>query len=537
MYDKITEVTKNIDVIEEVAKFNPNHGEDGKFTSAKGGGASATGLKVDAKTKDKIIDAKIKGNKYQTADTKQQAVWKPKQNANDKPGSVDGSGAFKPKQNDTKLVYNKPKKQEPSWDKMPGTREGEKLVYKPKEEYQLIRTKKSADIDEIEHVEKFNPFHDSRGRFSSARGMKSYSANPKTKAGQMAINRSSSAGYTQVLNIHRESKGETIGQNDLWLKTGIKPPSHVLQANASRAASQKQWRQAQNQTAKIRNNPQAQAQIQQRKQQWKQNQQNQQNQQAQQTQNGNILNVKQKMKSGVTMDADFDTTNVAGAKNKEFRGTAQGKDLTSTFDCRGMKATDSYAGEDRFTDKVADMQGFNSPPKVVSKSEFASLASACGDEMFRTWGPGVIDGNSVDGNGFMKNFATNNDMKMNGDRGRAYGDGYYAASAKRNADDNGRSSYNLLDVSAAQYSSQWYGDGVSTTRMTWLSKPNIVSEKKLNREWNKLSSTEKAKFGNHVNTYACAKGYDAVVNGKKGNDYMTIFNRSKLAICEGYEGK
>lgn len=30
---------------------------------------------------------------------------------------------------------------------------------------------------------KFNPFHDSLGRFASAHGFKTYSANPKTRAG------------------------------------------------------------------------------------------------------------------------------------------------------------------------------------------------------------------------------------------------------------------------------------------------------------------------------------------------------------------
>ena len=58
-------------------------------------------------------------------------------------------------------------------------------------------------IDIIEHVQKFNPFHDAKGRFSSSKGFKTYSANPKTKAGQMAINRSASAGHGTTLNVHR----------------------------------------------------------------------------------------------------------------------------------------------------------------------------------------------------------------------------------------------------------------------------------------------------------------------------------------------
>lgn len=40
-YDKITEVNKNIDCIQEVQKFNPNHDNLGRFSSGGGGGAMA----------------------------------------------------------------------------------------------------------------------------------------------------------------------------------------------------------------------------------------------------------------------------------------------------------------------------------------------------------------------------------------------------------------------------------------------------------------------------------------------------------------
>lgn len=77
-------------------------------------------------------------------------------------------------------------------------------------------------IQEIETVEKFNPFHDHLGRFTSARGFKTYSANPKSKAGAMAIQRSYQGGHKRTMNVHRESKGENIGQNYDWM-TGKKP--------------------------------------------------------------------------------------------------------------------------------------------------------------------------------------------------------------------------------------------------------------------------------------------------------------------------
>ena len=40
-YDRITEVSKSIDHIEEVQKFNPYHDSRGRFTTGGGGGAGA----------------------------------------------------------------------------------------------------------------------------------------------------------------------------------------------------------------------------------------------------------------------------------------------------------------------------------------------------------------------------------------------------------------------------------------------------------------------------------------------------------------
>lgn len=71
-------------------------------------------------------------------------------------------------------------------------------------------------IDEVEIVEKFNPFHDALGRFASANGFASYSANPNTKAGAMAIGRSYAAGHKKTVNSHANSKGGTIDDNYWW---------------------------------------------------------------------------------------------------------------------------------------------------------------------------------------------------------------------------------------------------------------------------------------------------------------------------------
>lgn len=74
--------------------------------------------------------------------------------------------------------------------------------------------------DKIQEVNKFNPFHDALGRFASSGNFSSYSANPKTKAGRMAIERSYKAGHTKTFNRHKESKGENVLQNYQWMTTG-----------------------------------------------------------------------------------------------------------------------------------------------------------------------------------------------------------------------------------------------------------------------------------------------------------------------------
>lgn len=413
----------------------------------------------------------------------------------------------------------------------------------------------NKNIDEIEHIEKFNPFHDSLGRFSSSQGMKTYSANPKTKAGQMAISRSTAAGYGAVMNVHRESKGENIRQNDNWVRSGQKPnksqlaraqanaPTSVAQARLNAHTNRVKGTMGATETANAKHpRPAKQAQPAQQNQsrqgalnaaraaaarnataQQAQTQQNQANQ------NAKTIHLKQKMRSGSVLEADYDQSTTAGALNKEFKGTVQkGKDLTKSFDVAKLKATDDYNGQSRYTNHVADQQGFNAPAKKVSQAEFDKLAKACGDEFYRTVGPGTLYGKSMTAQDFKNAYTSANDLTMNGPSGRVYGDGHYTASAAMNA--GRRNTYTARDAQVAKRESQWYGDGQTTLKMTWLSKPNIVTERKLTNEWNKLSVAERAKFGNHKNTYACAKGYDAIYTST--SNYMVVFNRSKLAILD-----
>lgn len=91
-------------------------------------------------------------------------------------------------------------------------------------------------FDEIVEIRKFNPFHDALGRFASSNGFATYSANPKTKAGAMAISRSAQAGHGTTFNSHKESQGENITQNFAWLNGG--PGAKQLSAQGQLASQQ-----------------------------------------------------------------------------------------------------------------------------------------------------------------------------------------------------------------------------------------------------------------------------------------------------------
>ena len=94
----------------------------------------------------------------------------------------------------------------------------------------------AKSFDEMLDILKFNPFHDARGRFASSNGFASYSANPKSKAGAMAISRSAQAGHGKTFNSHKESQGENIDQNYRWLNGG--PGAKQLSAQGQLASQQ-----------------------------------------------------------------------------------------------------------------------------------------------------------------------------------------------------------------------------------------------------------------------------------------------------------
>ena len=216
---------------------------------------------------------------------------------------------------------------------------------------------------------------------------------------------------------------------------------------------------------------------------------------------------------------------IKGALNKQYKGGAVGKDLTSSIDVTKMVSEDPYKGT--FTNNVARMQGFDAPAKLVSEQEFVLLEKLSGDVFYRTVNPTTFKGKKMTSAEFAAQLYEADLLELNGPGGRVYGDGMYVATSAW----SGSKAYPLTDSrkTSARCSSECYGNGNHTlSKMTWVRKPKIIEQRDLEAKWNKLSKSEQAKYGYERNTYGCALGYDAMFCN--GVDYMVIWNRSIIAV-------
>lgn len=378
----------------------------------------------------------------------------------------------------------------------------------------IVEVNKS-DTDELVEVEKFNPFHDAIGRFSSSRGMKTYSANPKTKAGAMAIGRSAAAGYGRTLNIHRESKGESIAQNDNWIKTGQKPK---VPAATSRARYQQR---------KLKQQAQQQAQ--------QQNQQTQQKPTAQKptqpSQNStlaaSVANVKYTSNDKLALQARnrnkqaVSTTKVA---NDHDQARVAGKDISKTFDYNKMKTSKDPI------DAIAEAQGWNKAPTVTNDRDlFNKAALNSGRVMMRS-----VDGygsNSADK--VCNDTMTNGNSPLGGHGGKVYGTGMYLVDTNIKGT-SGRTMGSK--VAAGQEESGWYGNKQMMATVHPNAKIATPSQAaKLSNDFARLSSADKRRFGNDRNTYMASKGYDGAKwhSDSDPTAYTTVFNKSALIFYGG----
>lgn len=213
------------------------------------------------------------------------------------------------------------------------------------------------------------------------------------------------------------------------------------------------------------------------------------------------------------------------ALNKEYKGGAIGKDLSSSIDVMTMKSEDPYGGT--FTNNVARLQGFDAPAKLVAKAEFDMLSKDCGDVFFRTVNSTVFKGKPMSSEEFASQMFVANSMELNGPGGRVYGDGIYVATSAW--DGHQFNTYSDSSKNRAYRESAGYGVGMHyTLEMTWARKPRIIKQVDLKNMFNKLTPTQRRMFGNNENTYACALGYDAMYCN--GPIYMVIWNRSIIAV-------
>lgn len=410
------------------------------------------------------------------------------------------------------------------------------------------------NVDTIEHVEKFNPFHDAAGKFSSSNGMRTYSANPKTKAGQMAIQRSTAAGYGAVLNVHRESKGENIRQNDNWIRSGQKPNASQLaraQANAPKTVAQARQNAHTNRvkgtmgatetaTARHPSRPKNQQQAQQKPaaaSKPTQTQNTQQTQQAQQTQGlksqvqnvtlraGVKLGVQPRDKYGQPKDPKSDTQKIC---NDHDQNIVVGKDISSTFDYRNV------SGGSSAIDKVARSQGWNKGSTVTNDWDtFQKAAQQSGKVYVRT----VHDTGTETAQQICKKTMSDGNYSLNGNGMQAYGGGLYTVGANIGSK-SGRG------VAKIVYDAQDESFGYGTHQMIATVHPNakIASPtvaSKLNSQFGRMSTQERTRFRGDIGAYIASKGYDgAQWHSDDSQPYVTMYNKSAMIYYGGvYTGR
>lgn len=376
-------------------------------------------------------------------------------------------------------------------------------------------------IDEVEvvEVEKFNPFHDARGRFSNKNGFSSYSANPNTKAGAMAIARSAAAGHGNTANIHRESYGENIRQNANWLGRGKGPNSRwhgntTLRnrvepitglAGASAVGSSWQFQnQRQGRTTSAGKNPPKQGTA---------------NQQAQ--------------KPAAAKPTKPQANNQKPQqKPANDRQPVDGKDISKTF---------KYDPRAKGTalDQVAEQQGFKGKPQVIKDSaEFSAAVKDSGIMAYRTINGGrdTVTGKIKTGDQFADDLKNSDAFAHNGNGARVYGSGIYIAANSNPV--KGRAPSRTATDAAKADSKMYGGSGAKTVAMTLHPSAKIADYSTILSEFNRIpASTRTARYGNDrkdgLAAYAASKGYDAIRTNVWNCDYIVVYNRSKLICFDG----
>lgn len=398
--------------------------------------------------------------------------------------------------------------------------------------YDEIEEVMKSDSESTEPVEKFNPFHDSRGRFSNSHGFSTYSANPKKKAGQMAIQRSAAAGHGSTLNVHAESKGENIAQNDRWIKTGQKPTTPAMQQTWRPSVQQQMqnWKQS-NRKAPKKQNPAQQDQDQ-------QDQQDQQNQAQQAAQkpaaagslSANVAGVTVTPKESLALqprDILGGPVNTRQLAADNYQDRVAGKDISKTVDIHNI------SGGKEPIDKIAIAQGWNQNPTVTNdKAVFDAACKQSGRVMCRTvhddWGSGM----SADQ--VATETMTNGSTSLGGSGGKAYGSGMYVVDYDISGGVTAR------NMAFAQRESYCYGDRQMMATVhpsAKIATPTQASQ--LSSEFWNLPKSEQRRFKFDENSYIASKGYDGAkwMDDDDPTAYTTMYNKSAMIFYGGVANK
>lgn len=351
-----------------------------------------------------------------------------------------------------------------------------------------------------EEVQKFNPFHDALGRFSSSHGFKSYSANPKTRAGALAIQRSNAGGHGRTLNVHRESKGESVQQNANWLATGQKPkvPAAVSRARYQQNKLKRQQAAAQ-QTAQKPTAPAA-------------------------SKPATAPKAPQTAQKP-TVQAPKQTQ---AQKPTNQHKMVDGKDITKTFNPNPQSKKQVF-------DQVTEAQGMDGLPRVVKQAEFDKAAAATGLIMFRTWSADTdaVTGKSKTARDFKEDFKHKDHIEAAGRGGRAYGGGTYTAANSRVTPGKKPTAAHTAE---ALSDSKSYGLGIAATAQITLDpSAKIADYNTLKAKFKSLPNATQKKFNDDEGAYAAALGYDAVRKKRpffSDVDYITILNRTKAIVLD-----
>lgn len=372
-------------------------------------------------------------------------------------------------------------------------------------------------VEENVEIDKFNPFHDSLGRFSSSHGMKTYSANPKTKAGQMAIGRSAAAGYGYTMNVHRESKGENIKQNQNWIVNGKKPKVPAAQSAKLQQYAQNGTR-SKVTTGQQQNKPAAK----------KPAAQQQTNQTQQSTQTGglaqSVANVTVTSKQALALqprNVHKQTVSTKKVANDHDQDLVAGKDVSKSFNV-------DYNSTKSPIDQIAEAQGWNKAPTVTNDRDlFNKAAVQSGRVMMRTVnGYGGKNADQV-----CNETMTKSDTPLGGSGGKVYGSGMYMV-------DTSIKGFNTPAnrVAQGQQESGMYGKKQMMATVHPNAKIATPSQAaKMASEYQKLSNADKARFGYDQNAYIASKGYDGAKwhGDLDPTAYTTVFNKSALIFFGG----